>query len=83
VEVTRAAVDRDTTFNAALSDGTVQTLPKLNDYREEIYNDAEKNYLCDLLALSGQNINEACRVSGLSQSRLYALLKKHDITRGR
>ena len=83
VEVTRAAVDREPTFSVPLSGVTVQTLPKLNDYREEIYNDAEKNYLCDLLALSGQNINEACRVSGLSQSRLYALLKKHDITRGR
>jgi two-component system NtrC family response regulator len=26
-----------------------------------------------------ENIGEACRISGLSQSRLYALLKKHEI----
>jgi two-component system NtrC family response regulator len=83
IEVTRAAVGHDSPLTPPDSGGTVQTLLKLNDYREAVYNDAEKNYLYDLLALAGQNIPEACRVSGLSQSRLYALLKKHGITRGR
>ena len=83
VEVTRAAVESDSPSNVPLGGETVQSLPKLNDYREEVYNEAEKNYLIDLLALAGQNIPEACRISGLSQSRLYALLKKHEITRSR
>jgi two-component system NtrC family response regulator len=83
IEVTRAAVEHDSPLASPASGGTVQTLLKLNDYRDAVYNDAEKNYLYDLLALAGQNIPEACRVSGLSQSRLYALLKKHGITRSR
>ncbi len=33
------------------------------------------------MALAEENIAEACRLSGLSQSRLYALLKKHRIDR--
>jgi two-component system NtrC family response regulator len=83
IEVTRAAVEHDSPLAPPDSGGTVQTLLKLNDYREAVYSDAEKNYLYDLLALAGQNIPEACRISGLSQSRLYALLKKHEIARNR
>jgi len=83
IEVTRAAVESDNPIGIALPGDTVQSLPKLNDYREEVYNEAEKNYLYDLLALADHNIREACRISGLSQSRLYALIKKHDISRPR
>jgi two-component system NtrC family response regulator len=83
IEVTRATVENDNPTSVPISGETVLSLPKLNDYREEVYNEAEKNYLIDLLTLAGQNIPEACRISGLSQSRLYALLKKHEITRGR
>lgn len=84
VEVTRAAVEHDpSSLSIPLSSDTIQPLPKLNDYRETVYNEAEKNYLLDLLAVADHNIREACRISGLSQSRLYALMKKHDITRGK
>jgi two-component system NtrC family response regulator len=83
IEVTRAAVESDPPAGQPQATEGVQSLPKLNDYREDIYNEAEKNYLFDLMALSGQNIQDACRISGLSQSRLYALLKKHEISRGR
>lgn len=54
--------------------------PKLHDFRESVYAQAERQYLHDLLALSRENMNEACRLSGLSQSRLYALLKKQEIS---
>lgn len=83
IEVARAAVDHETELEVPFTADSVQNLPKLNDYREAVYNEAEKNYLCDLLALAGQNIREACRISGLSQSRLYALVKKHEISRPR
>ena len=59
----------------------MRSLPKLQDYRETIYAHAEKHYLQDLMSLSEDNISEACHRSGLSQSRLYALLKKHQINR--
>ena len=62
---------------------SVHKLPKLQDFRERVYSQAERHYLEDLLSLAEDSIPEACRVSGLSQSRLYALLKKHDIARPR
>ena len=55
------------------------SLPQLHELRDTIYADAEKQYLHDLMALTENNVAEACRVSGLSQSRLYALLKKQGI----
>lgn len=56
-------------------------LPKLTDFREEVYAQAEKRYLTDLMAKANMDIGTACRLSGLSQSRLYALLKAHHLHR--
>jgi two-component system NtrC family response regulator len=56
-----------------------ENLPPLHDFREGIYAKAEKQYLNDLMDLSGSDMGRACSVSGLSQSRLYALLKQHGI----
>jgi two-component system NtrC family response regulator len=56
-------------------------LPKLNDFRETVYAQAEKQYLHDLMSLANKDISAACRLSGVSQSRLYALLKTHDLHR--
>ncbi len=39
-----------------------------------------QRYLETLIAASGANVVEACRVSGLSRSRLYALLKEHGLS---
>jgi DNA-binding NtrC family response regulator len=43
----------------------------------------EKEYLKKLLEKAGSNRKEACRLSGISQSRLYALLEKHGLPRFR
>ena len=51
-------------------------LPSLREYRE----DTERAYLKELLRRSDNKIPEACRLSGLSRSRLYALLKAHGLT---
>jgi two-component system NtrC family response regulator len=55
-------------------------IPPLHEFRESIYNEAERKYLVNLMAQSGHDISEACRTSGLSQSRLYALLKKQNLS---
>lgn len=52
-------------------------LPKLADF----LNAHERRYLIDLLSQTGGDIGAASRVSGLSRSRLYVRLKKHEITR--
>jgi two-component system NtrC family response regulator len=57
-----------------------QPLPTLKDYREEGINRSEKQYLETLLRVTGGNIAETCYKSGLSRPRLYALLKKYNIT---
>jgi len=58
-----------------------EILPKLQDVRDTAVSKAEKQYLYDLMLLTKKEIKEACRVSGLSQSRLYYLMKKHKISR--
>ena len=50
-------------------------------YCTHIRETAEKAYLIDLMRRSGQNIKKAVLHSGLSQARLYGLLKKYDIPR--
>jgi DNA-binding NtrC family response regulator len=47
--------------------------------RELSVNLAERKYLDDLLSITGGDIKEACRVSGLSRPRLYTLMKKHNL----
>ena len=46
----------------------------------ELYRDQmESQYLHELIAATKGDIRAACRISGLSRSRLYALLKKHNV----
>ena len=41
----------------------------------------EKQYLEELMANTQGDMREACRIAGLSRSRLYGLMKKHEIPR--
>jgi two-component system NtrC family response regulator len=41
----------------------------------------ERQYLTKLTMLTGGNRKEACRISGLSRTRLFELLKKHDLSK--
>jgi two-component system NtrC family response regulator len=50
-------------------------LPSLADYRQEL----EKKYLKELMFRVNGDRKAACRMSGVSQSRLYALLAKHSL----
>jgi two-component system NtrC family response regulator len=56
-------------------------LPPLRDFRESALSEVEQNYLRDLMTRTGGIIKEACKISGLSRPRLYALLKKYHINR--
>jgi two-component system NtrC family response regulator len=57
------------------------TLPTFQEYRRRAILRAEREYLEMLLKVAGQDRAAALRISGLSQSRLYALLKKHRLPR--
>ena len=54
-------------------------LPNLKDYRDTAIEKSEHQYLKKLMTLTQKNIKEACRMSGLSRSRMYSLLKKYKI----
>lgn len=54
-------------------------LPRLKDFREEIYTKAEKQYLQQVIVSNQGNIEEACRTAGLGRARLYELCKKHQL----
>lgn len=58
-------------------------LPSLQNVREAAVADVEKQYLDDLMAVTGRDIKRACKISGLSRSRLYTLLKKYNISASR
>jgi two-component system, NtrC family, response regulator len=51
-------------------------LTPISEYREAM----EQQYLRDLMFHTRGSIKEACRISGLSRSRLYALLKQYNLT---
>jgi two-component system NtrC family response regulator len=55
-------------------------LPPFKEYRRILCSDAEKSYLERLMADTDGKITSACKISGLSRSRLYGLLKFHSLT---
>jgi two-component system NtrC family response regulator len=61
--------------------GSTAVDPSLNlkDFREAELARIEKDYLSSLLSRTNGDVGEACRVSGLSRSRLYTLLKKYGL----
>jgi two-component system NtrC family response regulator len=50
------------------------------EYRTQLLETGEKRYFTNIASLAQGNIKEACRISGLSKSRLYYFLQKHGIT---
>jgi two-component system NtrC family response regulator len=81
VQKARASIHPRTVSEPGHGRETPQTLPSLHEFRESAALQAEKSYLGELMGLCQGDIKEACRISGLSQSRLYALLQKHKIAR--
>ncbi len=56
--------------------------PKLKEIRKVAVSEAERRYLRGLLAFVNGDSNKACRISGLSRSRFYTLLRKHSPANG-
>jgi two-component system NtrC family response regulator len=73
----------ETTTHGTQNARKIEKLTTLNSFREEVIDEAERQYLSELLAQTRNDIQEVCRISGLSRSRLYALLKKYDLIKAR
>ena len=61
--------------SAAVPPPELENLPTFKVYRES----SELKYLQDLMRLTQRNIPEACRISGVSRSRLYEMLAKYGL----
>lgn len=59
-----------------------ENLPRWQDYRNAIVAEGEKRYLKELFSKTGKNMKKASQLSGLSEPRLYQLLRKHNISPG-
>jgi two-component system, NtrC family, response regulator len=84
VQAVRNTVNRETPeLSPASAASAGVNLPKLRDFRENAVAHAEREYLKELMVLAKNDLQEACRISDLSQPRLYALLKKHRVSRSK
>jgi two-component system NtrC family response regulator len=81
VSLARAAVTKEAREPLKEAGNAASPFPPLKAFRESTLQEAERQYLEDLMSITGSSIKEACRVSGLSRPRLYALLKKHRVSR--
>jgi two-component system NtrC family response regulator len=62
------------------SDGAEdEVLDVYKDFRARMLEDGEKQYFKQVVSRSGGNLPDACRISGLSKSRLYYFLQKYDL----
>jgi len=59
----------------------VTEFPDLKTYRQVQLVKIENSYLQNLMEITQGRIGEACKLSGLSRARLYALLKQHGLSR--
>ncbi|HKK33844.1 MAG TPA: sigma-54 dependent transcriptional regulator [Desulfomicrobiaceae bacterium] len=59
---------------------SVASMPPLQEYRDQVCSRAEKRYLEFLIRGCAGKVGRACEVSGLSQSRLYTLLRKYGLS---
>ncbi len=64
---------------ATAAPGLDGSFPALNEFRELTYARLESEYLRNLLTFTGRDIRKAIKISGLGRSRIYGLLKKHNI----
>ena len=57
------------------------SLTRHNFLNIQVFRDKmERQYLEKLTLLTNGNRKEACRISGLSRTRLFELLRKHDLS---
>ncbi len=65
--------------NLYLNTAKKTEMATLQIVRDEALTGIERDYLHDLKEFTGCDVEKACQISGLSRSRLYALLQKHSI----
>jgi two-component system NtrC family response regulator len=78
---TKVRTDESTIVPGGDGDTSNTIPPPFKAFREDAVFELEKSYFANLLSLTNGDIPETCRISGLSRSRLYSILKRHRISR--
>jgi two-component system NtrC family response regulator len=83
IEVARAAIGKQKPpeLESPKDRRPTPVFEKLKDYRTAAIEKAEKIYLQNLMRHTRRKIEQACDLSGLSRARMYALLKKYQISK--
>lgn len=85
IEMVRSAVNTKSSGNTNYTSSAFMTPTKepidYKAYRQLVMDKADKEYLENLIAFTKNNIEDACRISKLGRTRLYALMKKSNIKR--
>jgi two-component system NtrC family response regulator len=81
IGIARGRMGRENEPQRGAFDPPTESFASYRDFRARALYQAEREYLMGLMSLTRGNIPEACRVSRVSQSRLYELLKKHGLNR--
>jgi two-component system, NtrC family, response regulator len=81
IRIAQASAGRKSAPELPSPSATEASVPAgtLEEARARAIAEAERRFLDGLLMRTGRDVDEACRISGLSRSRLYALLKKYHI----
>jgi len=79
IQISRNALQKSKATTGASIPGTppAPMTVSLQEVRDTAIAEAENRYLKELLSFTRGDIGEACSISGLSRSRLYALLKRY------
>ncbi len=82
VQVVRSSIDESSEQTEKPEEKTESScnLPKWRLFRASLIAEGEKKYLTDLVALADGKVKNAAKISGLSQPRLYELLRKYNIS---
>jgi two-component system, NtrC family, response regulator len=82
VQVARAALGKNRSSRDASKIGKAESdrLLSFKEFRARGLVAIEKEYLQELLHLSGGDIKKACEISNISRSHLYRLLQEHRLT---
>jgi two-component system, NtrC family, response regulator len=77
----RIRLARDSVHKKEESALSEREMGTLKERRESAVEREERQYLRELMAITGGNIKRSCEISGLSRVRLYVLLNKYNIKR--
>ena len=76
----KAASSTDSSHLIRGGSRTEEPLPVLSEFRRQLLENGERDYFTEVLARACGDASKACRISGLSRSRLYYFLQKLNLS---